>query len=261
MNKKLFVVSDIHSFYTPLKKALDEAGFDPNNENHWLVVCGDSYDRGDESEEVLHFLMSLERKVLIKGNHDILLEDCCMREFPYSYDSSNGTRRTIQDIGGAGYGRPFDECCRITWNKTQAYRDCLVNYFETKNYIFVHGWIPCDIDHEGWRQHNKSFVYKPNWRDSNDIEWEEAMWINGIDRAFIDNIIEPNKTIICGHWHCSLGHSYDSKENFISEFGEDAIWEPWYHNGCIAIDRCTAHTGEVNVLVLEDEFLEDGHEN
>lgn len=23
-----------------------------------------------------------------------------------------------------------------------------------------------------------------------------------------------------------------------------------------AIDRCTAHTGEVNVLVLEDEFLE-----
>ena len=28
MKKKLFVVSDIHSFYTPLKKALDEKGFE-----------------------------------------------------------------------------------------------------------------------------------------------------------------------------------------------------------------------------------------
>ena len=26
--------------------------------------------------------------------------------------------------------------------------------------------------------------------------------------------------------------------------------------GIIGIDRCTVHTGEVNVLVLEDDFLE-----
>ena len=31
--KKLFVVSDVHSFYTIMKDALDKAGFDPNNEN------------------------------------------------------------------------------------------------------------------------------------------------------------------------------------------------------------------------------------
>ena len=138
---KFFVVSDIHSFYTPLKKALDEKGFDPNNEDHWLVVCGDAFDRGPESEEVLHFLMQLERKILIRGNHEDLLEECCMREFAYSHDNSNGTRKTIQDIGGMGYGRPFDECCQITLNKTQAYRDQLVNYFETQNYIFVHGCL------------------------------------------------------------------------------------------------------------------------
>ena len=81
------------------------------------------------------------------------------------------------------------------------------------------------------------------------------MWINGINRA-LDGIVELNKTIVCGHWHDSYGHFVDSKGK-ISEFGNDAIWEPWYHEGCIAIDRCTAHTGEVNVLVLEDEFIEE----
>ena len=103
---KLFVVSDIHSFYTPLMEALNEKGFDPNNDNHWLIVCGDAFDRGNESEEVFRFLMSLERKILIRGNHDILLEACCKRGFahPYGYDDLNGTTRTINDIGGAGEG-------------------------------------------------------------------------------------------------------------------------------------------------------------
>ena len=258
---KFFVTSDIHSFYEPLMKALDEAGFDKDNEEHWLVVCGDAFDRGDESYEVLKFLMRLERKILIRGNHDDLLEECCMREWAEWHDISNGTQKTINDIGGAGYGRPFDECCQITWNKTAGYRRLLRNYFETQNYIFVHGWIPCECYGKGydpnkpWHQYNKTFKYKLDWRESNDVEWDAARWINGIERAQ-DGIIEPDKTIVCGHWHCSLGHSYDSKGE-IGEFGSDAIWEPWYHEGCIAVDRCTAHTGEVNVLVIEDEFLEN----
>ena len=88
-----YVVSDVHSHYTPLKKALDEKGFDPSNENHWLVVCGDLFDRGSESNEVLKFVMSLERKILVKGNHDILLDELVFRGFPYSHDKSNGTVR------------------------------------------------------------------------------------------------------------------------------------------------------------------------
>ena len=85
---KLFVVSDIHSFYKPLIEALDEAGFDKNNKDHWLISCGDCFDRGPDSVELLHYLMSLERKILIKGNHDRLLEDICTRGFQYSNDKS-----------------------------------------------------------------------------------------------------------------------------------------------------------------------------
>ena len=243
---KFFVCSDIHSAYTPLKKALDEKGFDPNNENHWLVVCGDCFDRMDESKEVLRFLMFLERKILVKGNHDVLLEELCMREFPYSYDHHNGTVRTVEDLGGARWGKDFVECCDSTWHKLARYRELLVNYFETQNYIFVHSWIPLTQDE-----------YMADWRNATDTEWEKAMWGNPF--KFADQgLNKTGKTIVFGHWHCSTGHKMLG--HCEDEFGY-AIWEPCYFKNTIGIDRCTAHTGEVNVLVVEDEFLEGEYGN
>ena len=61
------------------------------------------------------------------------------------------------------------------------------------------------------------------------------------------------KTILCGHWHSSYGHSkYEGKG---SEFGPDADFSPYYGPGVIALDACTAHSGKVNVIVIEDEDL------
>lgn len=257
---KYFVTSDIHSAYTPLKRALDDKGFDPNNEDHWLVVCGDVFDRGDESLEVFRFLMSLERKILVKGNHDILLEECCMRAFPEWHDISNGTKTTIDNIGGASSGRSFDECCQITWNKLARYRELLVNYFETQNYIFVHSWIP--IKKKSRPHPADKWItlfdkeYMEDWRSANDVEWEEAMWGNPFTR-WEQNLNKTGKTIVFGHWHCSAGHKMLG--HCVDEFN-DTIWEPCYANGIIGIDRCVAHTGELNVIVLEDEFLEDDNE-
>ena len=45
---KFFVISDVHGFYNEMREALDEAGFDPNNENHLLISCGDNWDRGPQ---------------------------------------------------------------------------------------------------------------------------------------------------------------------------------------------------------------------
>ena len=191
---KFFVTSDIHSFYEPFMKALDGAGFDKDNEDHWLVVCGDCFDRGPDSGLVLKFLMQLERKILVKGNHDILLEDLCMREFAYSHDFHNGTTRTIQDLGNMGMGYPLDECCQTTWNRTARYRELLVNYFETQNYIFVHSWMPVNkigID---------TYEYKEGWRNATDQEWETAMWGNPFKLAE-QGLNKTGKTIVFGHFH------------------------------------------------------------
>ncbi len=235
---KLFCCSDLHSYYTATKRALDEAGFDKDNPEHWLIVCGDCFDRGGESAELLYYIMSLERKILVKGNHDLLLEACCMREFPYSHDFSNGTVRTISDIGGAGQGFPFDKCCENTLNKTAAYRDSLINYFETENYIFVHSWVP---------------VVREDWREATTKEWEQAMWGNPFELA-AQGLNKTGKTIVFGHWHCSTGWARDEGR---SEFDKDSKWDIYQNldQKIIAIDHCTAYTNKVHVLVLEDNFI------
>jgi hypothetical protein len=256
--KKLFVTSDIHSYYSIFIEELNKKGFDKDNPDHWLIVCGDCFDRGPESEELLHFLMTLERKILIKGNHDLLLQECCYRTFPYSHDKSNGTTRTIQDISKMYSAYDFAAACEVTLNKTARYRELLVNYFETKNYIFVHSWIPTNVkfaeDNKPWYQQGKTLAWMEDWRNANDVEWEEAMWGNPFARAEQD-LNKTGKTIIFGHWHCSTGHRLLG--NCKDEFDGYAIWEPCYFKNTIGIDRCTAYTKECNVLVLEDEFLED----
>lgn len=255
---KLFVTADIHSFYYPFREALEEAGFDANNPEHYLIVCGDCFDRGPDSEELLHYLMSLERKILVKGNHDLLLDECCMREFPYSHDFSNGTVKTINDIGGAGEGLPFDVCCQRTWDKLAAYRHLLVNYFETEKYIFVHSWIPTITtgSKKPWHTLNKYYEYMENWREAGVKDWEEAMWGNPFFKAQ-DGMNKTGKTIVFGHWHCSLGHLISS-DGELSEFGTNACWDIYKNDewNIIGIDKCTAHTGKVNVLVLDDNFLD-----
>ena len=59
-----------------------------------------------------------------------------------------------------------------------------------------------------------------------------------------------NDILLCGHWHCSYGHvRYEDKG---SEFGPDADFSPYYGPGVIALDACTAHSGKINILTLED---------
>ena len=195
--------------------------------------------------------MSLERKILVKGNHDILLEELCMRGFPYSLDKSNGTTRTVQDISGKYSAYDFADACDITWNKLARYRELLMNYFETQNYIFVHSWIVLNkvgID---------AYEYREDWRKGSNEEWEQIMWTNPFLRAQ-DGLNKTGKTIVFGHWHCSTGHAMERGYE-ISEFGKDAIWEPYINKqqGIIGIDRCVSYTNKVNIIVLEDEFLDD----
>ena len=255
---KLYVVSDIHGYYDELIDALNKADFDENDESKWLIICGDVWDRGDKPIEVMRYLMGLKRCILIHGNHDQLFQECCERSYWCSHDISNGTMDTICELGGADVGRSFDECCVIAEQKAKPFFDKMVNYFETKNYVFCHAWIPVDSE-DGlpfYYRRNRKFSKKEDWRYAHQSEWEQAMWLNPLNMAMDGFGIE--KTIVSGHWHCSYGHHLDSinTDNWISEFGEDACFEPYYYKDkLIMIDGCTAHTGKVNVLVIEDEFI------
>lgn len=250
---KLFVVSDVHGHYIEMINALKDAGFELDNPEHFFVSLGDNFDRGSYPIEVMRFLMRLPRKILVKGNHEQLLEDCCKRGYPQMHDYSNGTVDTIRILGDEIEGYTFDECCDRTLARTRAFRNKMVNYFETKNYIFVHAWVPMNTydNIPSYYRTNRSYYPMEDFRNATQKQWDEAMWLCGPDLA-IDGHNNTGKTIVFGHWHCSYLWAIKEDRN---DFGEDAKFDPFFGDNYIAIDGCTAHTGKVNVVVLGDEFL------
>jgi hypothetical protein len=256
---KIFAVSDVHSFMLPMIMALNEKGFEPNNPKHLLVVCGDLFDRGPDTVKLIEYFRNLKNWVYVRGNHEDLMEDYLFRGREKTYDITNGTVRTANDIleAFANEVNPDDHLSpmKVVHNHLAPLFGRALNYFETKNYVFVHGWIPLAYRQDDpYAIYGDPTEYTDQWRDG---DWGQARWTNGMRAAHKGKII-PDKTIVCGHWHCSYGHMIDSikTDNWIEEFGESAIWEPYYADGVIAIDRCTAYTGKVNVVVLEDELLD-----
>ena len=249
---KLFVVSDIHGFHDEMIYALDKAGFYPNNESHWLIVCGDTLDRGRQPQQVIDYLSSLPQCILIKGNHECLMEELIERKLPLRHDWSNGTMQSVIDL--ASNAMTTEAAFTIADEKVKPFFNKMVNYFETEHYVFVHSWIPinCDDSLPAYYRRNRQCSKKEDWRTAHQKEWNDAMWHNPLDMAM--NGLGIEKTIVAGHWHCSAGWALQNKTS--DEFGNDACFDPYYYEDkLIMIDRCTAHTGEVNVLVLEDEFI------
>lgn len=242
---KLFVVSDIHGYFTPFLEALESAGFDPRNEEHLLIFCGDLFDRGSENRKVLQFFERTANTILIKGNHeDLLLEIFrrCKLEF---YDFTNGTDKTIEEFFGT---RAIDTCDGSvdfsggtrTMDRIEELISQMRPFYETRHYVFVHGWLPIRFGAAGPEVH-------PDWRNVSEGEWKDARFLEW-QQAYAKGLTLPEKTIVCGHRPAAMGHLFDG-----SRFPDDET--PFYGEGMIAIDACTFRSGKVNVLVLEDELL------
>lgn len=257
-----FVISDIHSFYNEMISALDSAGYDKNNKNHVLISLGDLFDRGPDSKKCLEFINSIPdtNKVLIRGNHEDLMEDVFIRGCFQPHDKHNGTDKTFyqlsqkeNQIEGIEYCKQLDPL----WE----YLGSCVDYFETDKYVFVHGWIPSDRDYNSQYTKVIKRVFDSNWRKG---DWAAARWDCCFD-AWNDGIIVQDKTIVAGHWHTSYGHSI--YHHFGNQFEDQwiRVWNQLYPNspikstacfdifkdkGIIAIDACTAYSRKVNVLKI-----------
>lgn len=264
---KYFAVSDVHGFYLNLINALAEKGFNPDDPGHKLVICGDLLDRGPEAVQMQNYVLDLmekDRVVLVKGNHEDLMLDLIYNIGFYTFrffDTHHYTNRTIdsgeQLVGMSDFDvirQPdeFAEKVKKTPFVTKII-PAMKDYFETEHYIFVHGWIPCFTD---TKPPNKVYAYNPDWRNSNADDWEAARWLNGMEMAHNHKVIEPGKSIVCGHWHCSWGwaHIKQDRKEFPqkNKKGWEKSFEPYMEEGIIALDACTAFSGKVNCVVLED---------
>ena len=250
---KFFVVADVHGFYDELKKALDEAGFDKDNENHFFVSLGDLLDRGPKPRECMEFVMSLpeDRRILICGNHEVLMEEALCGHRLMSHDYHNGTAQTIFDVTGI---TEKDAALRAMFNDPlyNSYIQEVIDYAETKTAIFVHGWIPCGRHTKMSYYGDHKWIYDPfegrDWRDATAAEWDAARWWNGM-AAWADGVREKGKTIFCGHWHTAWGHTH------IHHVGNELDknnYGPFVDDGIVALDGCTAYTKRVNVYTFEE---------
>ena len=228
-----FVASDIHSFFNEFIAALKAKGYDENNKDHYLIVLGDYFDRGKQPVEVLNFFKNRERCILIKGNHEQLFLDALDRGYFLGHDYHNGTAETITI---------FKEQKKI--KEVREFIGTLTPYFETKNYIFVHTWIPL----------NRNGEYYSNWRKASFVSWNQAMWNNPFLFG-LSGLNKTGKTIVFGHWHTSWYRNKIDPEKDPNDPANFGIVEN-KEKKFIGIDACTAYTKKCNILVINDDFLE-----
>lgn len=254
---KFFVVSDIHGYYDELIEALNSAGFDKDNSEHVIISLGDLLDRGSKPLQCLRFVNSIPagRKILIRGNHEDLMEEMILRNESKPHDWYNGTIQTAFDLVGYGIELDVFDAMRKHPDYNE-YINSTVDYYENERQIFVHAWIPCKFSDQNMYHAGKTeYTFDENWRDG---DWKRARWINGMD-AWNQGIKVDGKTIYCGHWHTSWGHSklhklgpeWNNKYSTNPEHRK-AHFEPFCDDGICAIDACTAYSHRVNVVVVEE---------
>lgn len=293
--KKYFVVSDIHSFYTPLKNSLRLAGYQKKNKDHILIVCGDVFDRGEETLEVYRFLTSIPKKrcILVKGNHESLFMELLKKSAPDDYDFSNGTVKTFCAIAGVdedvlsssyyfknGIGDKYRDRIRLAWRNivaevegskiyTWLNSDQWKDYHELDEFIFVHSFIPLKAS-DGlpyYYVNNRRFEYFKDWRtEATDQDWEAARWgcpWKQYKDGYFAEEIKNGKKLVVGHWRCS---------DFWSRFGGDYDNDDIFYDGhIVAIDGgvknvyvngpytkpVMVHHQNVFVIDEEDDTLKD----
>lgn len=266
---KYFVISDVHSYYEQLIKALNHRGFEIDNPNHKVIICGDLFDRGPDSVKCFEFVQRLaneNRLEYIMGNHEDLLIECLAQIYKGvdidRHHDSNGTLDTIAQICGCS---KYDIYCRVIKpdeikRRMQPLIDFLSNnctdFVEIGDFVFVHGWIPVIIK-DGlpfYYAKGRDTSYNPNWANADAGEWYQARWLNGMDMWKAGNVPDE-KTIVCGHWHCSYGWSHirQARSEFPPKNRKDwwKSFEPFIDKGIMAIDACTNYSGIVNCLVFE----------
>lgn len=239
---KIVAISDIHGHFDEMVEALYRADFIENDPKQLLVVCGDCFDRGNQNMDVFRYLTSIENKVIVRGNHEEMLYKVFNQKILDETDLYNGVDVTLFEFISKDNGKLMnhDEVNYAVNNLYMPFLNSTVDYFETKNYIFVHGWLPYAYDKNG----------KPilvDYRIATDEQWFGARWTSWEEAFNNDLLYKGGKTIVCGHLATRFGFVYDETR----DRDDSGILRL---ANFIAIDANVMTSWRINTLVLEDEL-------
>ena len=254
---KYFVVSDVHDHCDLLQKALESNGFDEDNENHRLIICGDAFYSGPQPGELFVFLHELHNKgklIFVRGNHDLeLLDNLNNGRFGRKANRTCAALivKRLTERTDLTDEELIAECSRLGF--TQFLSDVPVWHYETDHYVFCHGFIP-----------TVKKQYDPDWRGADEKRWRSAVTSDGMYLSMRCGISEPNKTIVFGHYstaRCRLMQNASEKDwedkiytdqSKISKLLKQGGYLPFYGNTFIAMDQSVKKTGFINCIVLEN---------
>lgn len=230
MNKeKIFVVGDVHGQITMVKQLLKH--WKPKEEQ--LLFVGDLADRGENSKATLELARELVEKqnaIVIKGNHDEMLE--MFLEHPDEYVMlyyMNGGGKTVNSLlGREADQQEFEKNAQEIKEKYPwllSFLKSLPLHYEWGDYLFVHAGVN---------------LRKDNWRDSSDHDF---VWIR---EGFYDQPNHTDKTIIFGHTVTA------TLNKGVNNFD---VWKSG--DGLIGIDGGAVYGGKMHALVLTKDKIED----
>lgn len=211
MVSRLLAIGDIHGHAAALDALLSAVQPDLNDR---LVFLGDYVHRGPNTKGVIDRLIEIDSSlnaVFLRGNHDSILLEAWHGEIdPAGWEFMAGeTGLTGYDTGGMEL--PFRAVPKTHWNFLE---NTCRRYWETEDYIFVHGGVPSTVDPA-------------------DASEDYLFWAK-LDSA---QAHYSGRTVICGHSSQSSGEIADlghticidtaiSKEKWLTCLALDT-WEYW----------------------------------
>lgn len=252
---KYFVFSDPHGNYEALLTTIISImGYDASNPQHQLIGCGDYFGRAaqglSDCVNIWNYLISPHHKnapICIRGNHESIILDAIEREQLTTTDIYNGEHNTFASFlnvypAQMQYDSDLQRDAAKELIKVGFY-DWLKSlpwYFETKNCIFTHGFVPMSY-----------FTRGVKLEDFKEGDWERASWCATSDCiiALDETKVKPSKTIVFGHWRAK-----DLNERFAGkwETHDGGIYVDTNRN-LIGLDTTTILSGVVGHIILVSE--------
>ncbi len=132
MTERLFAIGDIHGCFDKLRILIEDI-IDVRG-NDYIVLLGDYIDRGNQSKEVIDYILQLKAKgyrvIPLMGNHEKMLLDSLSDNQKIHKWIANGGSATLNSFG-------IKEISKL--NSTyQIFFNSLLYYHLYKEFLFVH---------------------------------------------------------------------------------------------------------------------------
>jgi serine/threonine protein phosphatase 1 len=155
----IYAIGDIHGCLDRLIRLLDLVN--PDLDRHLLVFVGDYVDRGPDSSGVVDYIIDLKKKynpeniICLMGNHERMFLNF-LQGHEEMFFLLNGGRETLISY----WGNQWERRERRLPPGHAHFFETLKFYYETDDYIFVHGGLRPGLPLAGQREEDLLWIRK-----------------------------------------------------------------------------------------------------